>query len=124
MSAVALTPRGPYSLAAAPRFLEGFTPARHERGHGGVPRPAFPSDDGRFAVTAAVRRSGVRDPAVAGLLRELPGIGPGGVRACRGERAGGQVLEAADGQVTGAAEDVVGYRTPSSRAPHCRPSAR
>ncbi|MFI5682946.1 DNA-3-methyladenine glycosylase 2 [Streptomyces sp. NPDC051636] len=56
MKAVVLTPRGPFSLAASLRFLEGFTPARYEGGHDGVLRLAFPSDDGRFTVASAVQQ--------------------------------------------------------------------
>ncbi|MFI2371596.1 DNA-3-methyladenine glycosylase family protein [Streptomyces sp. NPDC018833] len=56
MSAVVLTSRGPFSLVASLRFLEGFTPARYEGGYDRVLRLAFPSDDGRFTVTAAVQQ--------------------------------------------------------------------
>ncbi|OKK21809.1 hypothetical protein AMK16_00520 [Streptomyces sp. CB00455] len=33
MRAAVLTPRGPFSLAASLRFLEGFTPAPYGQGH-------------------------------------------------------------------------------------------
>ncbi|GGO93468.1 hypothetical protein [Wenjunlia tyrosinilytica] len=54
MKAVVLTPRGPFSLAASLRFLEGFTPTPYRGGRDGVLRLAFPSDDGHCTVTAAV----------------------------------------------------------------------
>ncbi|NWF31328.1 DNA-3-methyladenine glycosylase 2 family protein [Streptomyces sp. PKU-EA00015] len=65
MKAVVLTPRGPFSLAAGLRFLEGFTPARYQGGHDGVLRLAFPADDGRFTVTAAVQQEQTPDNAGA-----------------------------------------------------------
>lgn len=67
MKAVVLTPRGSFSLLASLRFLEGFTPARYEGGHDGVLRLAFPSDDGRFTVTAAVRQE--QTPQGTGAVR-------------------------------------------------------
>ncbi|MET8454570.1 hypothetical protein [Streptomyces sp. NPDC005209] len=56
MAAAVLTPRGPFSLTSALRFLQGFTPARYQAGSDGVLRLAFPTDDSRFTVTAAVRQ--------------------------------------------------------------------
>jgi DNA-3-methyladenine glycosylase II len=60
MNTVEITPRGPFSLAASGRFLEGFAPARYG-GEGHVPddtiRLAFPADDGRTTVSAAVRQA-------------------------------------------------------------------
>ncbi|KQV16575.1 MULTISPECIES: DNA-3-methyladenine glycosylase [unclassified Kitasatospora] len=53
MTAVAITPRGPFSLAASMHFLEGFTPAGYTS-DGRVLRLAFPSDDGRSTVSASV----------------------------------------------------------------------
>lgn len=53
-----LTPRGPFSLAASVRFLEGFTPASYADAGDGVLRLAFPADDGYPAVGAAVRQDG------------------------------------------------------------------
>ena len=76
MTTIEITPRGPFSLAASGRFLEGFTPARY---HGNAPdgaiRLAFPADDGHAAVGAAVCQAadgtvhadltGSADPAAA-----------------------------------------------------------
>ncbi|MFF4353772.1 hypothetical protein [Streptomyces sp. NPDC001530] len=80
MKAVVLTPRGPFSLAASLRFLEGFTPARYEGGHDGVLRLAFPSDGGRFTATATVRQEPSPDGtgAVRALLLALACAGPNG----------------------------------------------
>lgn len=59
MATVTITPRGPFSLAAGTRFLEGFTPADHQ-GYApdGVLRMAMPADDGRHTVGAALRQGG------------------------------------------------------------------
>jgi len=52
MPAVSLTARGPFSLAASIRFLDGFTPAAYDAAGDGVLRMAFPSDDGSSVVGA------------------------------------------------------------------------
>ena len=76
MATIAITPEGPFSLAASGRFLEGFAPARY---HGPAPdgaiRLAFPADNGHSTVGAAVRQAadgtvladltGDADPAAA-----------------------------------------------------------
>jgi DNA-3-methyladenine glycosylase II len=76
VTTIAITPRGPFSLAASSRFLEGFAPARY---HGptsdGAIRLAFPADNGHSTVGAAVRQAadgtvladltGDADPAAA-----------------------------------------------------------
>jgi DNA-3-methyladenine glycosylase II len=58
MATVTITPRGPFSLAASARFLEGFAPARYH-GHAldGAVRLAFPADDGHSTVGAAVHQA-------------------------------------------------------------------
>jgi DNA-3-methyladenine glycosylase II len=58
MATIAITPSGPFSLAASGRFLEGFTPARYP-GHApdGAIRLAFPADDGHSSAGAAVRQA-------------------------------------------------------------------
>src|SRR5258708_17411279 len=58
MATITITPRGPFSLAASARFLEGFAPARYH-GHAldGAVRLAFPADDGHSTVGAAVRQA-------------------------------------------------------------------
>ncbi|MFI0715003.1 DNA-3-methyladenine glycosylase family protein [Streptomyces inhibens] len=59
MTALVITPRGPFSLAASMRFLEGFTPAGYrDASDGGVLRLAFPADDGHSTVSAEVRQAG------------------------------------------------------------------
>ncbi|MFE2428997.1 DNA-3-methyladenine glycosylase family protein [Streptomyces sp. NPDC059373] len=58
MTAIVVTPRGPFSLAASLRFLEGFTPAGYrDASDGRVLRLAFPTDDGRSTVSAEVRQA-------------------------------------------------------------------
>ncbi|NUK22406.1 DNA-3-methyladenine glycosylase 2 [Streptomyces lunaelactis] len=55
---VVITPRGPFSLAASLRFLEGFAPAGcRDASDGRVLRLAFPADDGRSTVSAEVRQA-------------------------------------------------------------------
>ncbi|RZU75887.1 hypothetical protein EV384_4462 [Micromonospora kangleipakensis] len=51
-----LTPRGPFSLAASIRFLEGFTPARYAGGGPSVLRLAFPLDGRWTPVGLRVRQ--------------------------------------------------------------------
>ncbi|MFE9634222.1 DNA-3-methyladenine glycosylase family protein [Streptomyces sp. NPDC006463] len=54
----AITPRGPFSLAASVRFLAGFTPAGYRGAPDGtVLRLAFPADDGHSTVGAEVRQA-------------------------------------------------------------------
>jgi len=58
VTSVAITPRGPFSLAASMRFLEGFTPAGYrDTSDGKVLRLAFPADDGHSTVSAEVRQA-------------------------------------------------------------------
>lgn len=75
MDTVAITPRGPFSLAASIGFLEGFPPAAYDRdAPDGVLRLAFPADDGRSSAGVTVRQAadgtvfadigGDADPAV------------------------------------------------------------
>jgi DNA-3-methyladenine glycosylase II len=76
MTSIAITPRGPFSLAASGSFLEGFTPARYQgNASDGAIRLAFPADDGHSSVGVAVRQAadgtvladltGDADPVVA-----------------------------------------------------------
>jgi DNA-3-methyladenine glycosylase II len=78
MTSVAIRPRGPFSLAASGRFLEGFAPAPYH-GHAadGAIRLAFPADDGHTSVGAAVRQA-----ADGTVLADLTGDAePAGARA-------------------------------------------
>ncbi|BBJ41452.1 hypothetical protein SSPO_041700 [Streptomyces antimycoticus] len=68
MTAVSLTPAGPFSLAASVRFLEGFTPANYSGTADEVLRLAFPADDGHATVAAAVRQEETAD-GEAGTVR-------------------------------------------------------
>ncbi|WP_329378031.1 DNA-3-methyladenine glycosylase family protein [Streptomyces sp. NBC_01716] len=56
MPAASFTPKGPFSLAASTRFLEGFTPASYDQAPDGVLRLAFPADDGESVIGCALRQ--------------------------------------------------------------------
>ncbi|MEN2416692.1 DNA-3-methyladenine glycosylase 2 family protein [Streptomyces rimosus] len=77
MSAVAITPQGPFSLAASVRFLENFTPARYRKAPDDVLRLAFPSDDGHTTVAAAVRQEAAAPDGTAGSVRAEFTVYPG-----------------------------------------------
>ncbi|WP_216901630.1 DNA-3-methyladenine glycosylase family protein [Nocardia alni] len=64
MTAASFTPRGPFSLAASTRFLEGFTPASYDHPADDVLRLAFPADDNQHVVGCAVRQGEGADAAV------------------------------------------------------------
>ncbi|MFI9230771.1 DNA-3-methyladenine glycosylase family protein [Streptomyces rimosus] len=78
MSAVAIAPQGPFSLAASVRFLENFTPARYRKAPDEVLRLAFPSDDGHTTVAAAVRQEAAAPDGTAGSVRAEFTVYPGG----------------------------------------------
>ncbi|WP_031188278.1 MULTISPECIES: DNA-3-methyladenine glycosylase family protein [Streptomyces] len=78
MSAVAMAPQGPFSLAASVRFLENFTPARYRKAPDEVLRLAFPSDDGHTTVAAAVRQEAAAPDGTAGSVRAEATVYPGG----------------------------------------------
>ncbi|CAM2811887.1 DNA-3-methyladenine glycosylase family protein [Streptomyces albus] len=65
MTAVSFTPKGPFSLAASIRFLEGFTPASYDQAPDTVLRLAFPTDDGQAVIGCALRQKGVADGSAA-----------------------------------------------------------
>lgn len=64
MDSFTLQPRGPYSLAASARFLEGFAPAAHEAAPEGHLHLAFPGPDGAPAGVCLRQRGA--DGAVTG----------------------------------------------------------
>jgi DNA-3-methyladenine glycosylase II len=72
----AFAPSGPFSLAASVRFLDGFTPASNQDAGDGTLRMAFPSDDGRSAVAAAMRQDQAAAGA-AGTVRAEYTVHPG-----------------------------------------------
>ncbi|MFE1934980.1 DNA-3-methyladenine glycosylase family protein [Streptomyces sp. NPDC059474] len=76
MTAVSLTPAGPFSLAAGVRFLEDFTPACYSGTADEVLRLAFPADDGHSTVAAVVRQEETADGA-AGTVRAEFTVHPG-----------------------------------------------
>ena len=77
MTAVAITPRGPFSLAASVRFLEGFTPASGHTTADGKLCLAFPADDGGSTVAASVWQEETTD-GTSGTVRVEFTVGPGG----------------------------------------------
>ncbi|MER5182334.1 hypothetical protein ABT009_28960 [Streptomyces sp. NPDC002896] len=76
MTAVAITPRGPFSLAASARFLEGFTPTGYHQAPDGIVRLALPADDGHSTVAAAVWQEETAD-GIAGRVRAEFTVHPG-----------------------------------------------
>ena len=62
METFTLVPRGPFSLAASIRFLEGFTPASYSNASDGVLELAFPAE-------GSWRTVGVRVSQAAGRRR-------------------------------------------------------
>ncbi|MEU6443259.1 DNA-3-methyladenine glycosylase 2 family protein [Streptomyces sp. NPDC047046] len=79
MPTFSLTPKGPFALSAALRFLADFTPAAYPPEDDGVLRLAFPADDGLHVVGCAVRQ-----PGDAGDVRvewSSDGADPAAVRA-------------------------------------------
>ncbi|MEV6128510.1 DNA-3-methyladenine glycosylase 2 family protein [Streptomyces violaceusniger] len=76
MTAVSLTPAGPFSLAASVRFLADFTPASYSGTADEVLRLAFPADDGHSTVAAAVRQEETAD-GEAGTVRAEFTVYPG-----------------------------------------------
>lgn len=71
MTAVVLTPSGPFSLAASARFLEGFTPASYRGSADEVLRLAFPADDCHSTVAVAVRQEAAADGGVGRVRAEF-----------------------------------------------------
>ena len=58
METFTLVPRGPFSLAASIRFLEGFTPASYSQAADGVLELAFPVEGSWRTVGVRVRQDG------------------------------------------------------------------
>src|SRR6201989_416315 len=58
MGAFTLDPRGPYSLAASIRFLEGCTPASYSHAPDGVLELAFPAEGSWRTVGVRVSQAG------------------------------------------------------------------
>lgn len=60
MGSFVLTAKGPFSLEASRRFLEGFAPAGHEANDDGHLRFAFVPEDSREAVGVCLKPAGER----------------------------------------------------------------
>ena len=58
METFTLIPRGPFSLAASIRFLEGFTPAWYSNAPNGVLELAFPAEGSWRTVGVRVSQAG------------------------------------------------------------------
>ncbi|MEU4145441.1 DNA-3-methyladenine glycosylase family protein [Streptomyces parvulus] len=65
MTAVSFAPKGPFSLVAATRFLEGFTPASYDHAPDGVLRLAFPTEDGQSVIACALTQKETADTPAA-----------------------------------------------------------
>jgi DNA-3-methyladenine glycosylase II len=87
METFTLVPRGPYSLAASIRFLEGFTPASYSNAPNGVLELAFPAEGSWRTVGVRVSQAAEKvdaeivSPANPGadLVAEVDGSGFPGV---------------------------------------------
>ncbi|MBL1117181.1 DNA-3-methyladenine glycosylase 2 family protein [Streptomyces sp. 110] len=131
MTAVALTPSGPFSLAASVRFLEGFTPASYQGAADDVLRLAFPADDGHSTVAVAVRQEETAE-GEAGRVRaeftaypDTSGGADGAVRAQLArvlsldvDGSGFPGLAAADPVVAGLMADYPGLRPVCFHSPY------
>ncbi|MBP8537151.1 DNA-3-methyladenine glycosylase [Streptomyces sp. MK37H] len=137
MTAVSLTPSGPFSLAASVRFLGGFTPADYEDTADGVLRLAFPADDGRSTVAVAVRQEETAEGGAGRVRAEFTaypdtptdpvsaGTGPGAARAQLArilsldvDGSGFPDLAAADPVVAGLMADFPGLRPVCFHSPY------
>ena len=84
METFTLVPRGPFSLAASIRFLEGFTPAWYSSAPDGVLELAFPAEGSWRTVGVRVSQAGetvnaeIVSPAAAGPRSGRGGAAAGG----------------------------------------------
>ncbi|MEW1747612.1 DNA-3-methyladenine glycosylase family protein [Streptomyces angustmyceticus] len=111
MPAVALTPAGPFSLASAIRFLEGFGPAHYHDTADGILRLAFPADDGVSVVAAAVRQE-VRADGGTGTVRAEFTVHPGTphpAKAVTAEAAAGPAVRAQLARILSLDVDATGF---------------
>jgi DNA-3-methyladenine glycosylase II len=69
METLTLVPRGPFSLAASIKFLEGFTPAAYSGAADSVLELAFPVEGSWQTVGVRVRQDA--GDATAGLTAEI-----------------------------------------------------
>src|ERR1700761_5841919 len=76
METFTLVPRGPFSLAASIRFLEGFTPASYSHAPDGVLELAFPAEGSWRTVGVRVSQAG--EKVDAEIQRRYPGLRPVG----------------------------------------------
>ncbi|AGP55460.1 DNA-3-methyladenine glycosylase family protein [Streptomyces rapamycinicus] len=139
MTAVALTPSGPFSLAAGVRFLEDFTPASYRGAADDVLRLAFPADDGHSTVAVAVRQEETAEGEAGSVRAEFTtypdpdtpadprsaGTGAGAVRAQLArvlsldvDGSGFPGLAAADPVVAGLMADYPGLRPVCFHSPY------
>src|SRR3954449_8491183 len=86
MTTLRLPVRGPFSLAASTRFLEGFAPARYRGSPDGGPlRLTFPVEGSGGTVGVAVRQD-----ADGGVLADVGPVLPDRGAAGGGPRGGGR----------------------------------
>ncbi len=116
---IRLTPEGPFSLAAAVRFQQGFAPADY-RNNGGAPAAAPACSTGVGDASGALRFAfpGQRDWAPAGaVVRPAPGAGDGSVVVepygeAAPEDVADQIARILSLDVDGRAFSAVGERDP------------
>ncbi|MFJ4790973.1 DNA-3-methyladenine glycosylase family protein [Streptomyces sp. NPDC088794] len=112
MSAVSLTPKGPYSLTASTRFLEGFTPAAYNDASDGILRLAFPADDHHTVIGCALRSNEAADhhpPTVHADITLHPAPGH---QAPTNQAARAQIARILSLDVDGTDFPAVGQRDP------------
>jgi DNA-3-methyladenine glycosylase II len=109
MTAVSLTPAGPFSLAASTRFLEDFTPASHDHPADGVLRMAFPGDNTASVIGCAVRQRETADRQPSPVTAEFTVHADGGATRPPVGSTGGQAVVAQIARILSLDVDGTGF---------------
>jgi DNA-3-methyladenine glycosylase II len=107
MRTFTLHPRGPFSLAASTRFLEGFTPAAYAGTADSPLELAFPAEGSWQTVGVRVRQGASASAGVTGEIVHPAAMGPDLI-----EPVGRQVARILSLDVDGAGFTAVGERDP------------
>jgi DNA-3-methyladenine glycosylase II len=107
MRTFTLHPRGPFSLAASTRFLEGFTPAAYAGTANSPLELAFPAEGSWQTVGVRVRQGASASAGVTGEIVHPAAMGPDLI-----EPVGRQVARILSLDVDGAGFTAVGERDP------------
>ncbi|MFV2177454.1 hypothetical protein ACFHW2_41230 [Actinomadura sp. LOL_016] len=121
MTAVTITPSGPFSLEASLRFLEGFTSASYDDVGDRVLRLAFPADDGHSTVAAAVRQDEPAGDGVGTVRVEFAVHRIARILSLDVDGGGFPELAVADPVVAGLMADYAGLRPVAGIADHWKP---